>query len=72
MRGTTQRYIYFMGTTTVSDILKIQFKGLFTPSESGSEGGRNQRTSTKDKRINGKHQRKFSLSLLLSPGLNTA
>ena len=38
-------------------------KGLFTPSESGSE-------SEKDQRINDKHQRNFSLPLPLYLGVN--
>ena len=41
-------------------------KGLFTVRESGSESEIDQRTSEKDQSINGKHQRNFSLSHLLS------
>ena len=47
----------------------ISCKGLFTPSESRSESEKDQRTRKNDQRINGKHQRKFSLSHWL--GLNT-
>ena len=39
-------------------------KGLFTPRESERESEKDQRTIGKDKKkINGKHQRKFSRSL---------
>ena len=47
-------------------------KGLPTPSESECESEKDERTIGRDQRTNGKHQRKFSLSLSLSLGLNTA
>ena len=47
-------------------------KGLVTPRESGSESEKDQRTSEKDQKINGKLQRNFSLSRSLSFGLNIA
>ena len=44
-------------------------KGLFTPSEYGTESDKDQTTSKTDQRINDKHQRKFSLSLRVNGAL---
>ena len=46
-------------------------KGLITPNESGSESDEDQ-TSEMYQKINGKHQRKFLLSLSLWLDVNTA
>ena len=48
----------------------LWFKGLFTPSESESLSENDQRTIKKDQRISDNHQRKCSLSLSLSLGVN--
>ena len=49
---------------------ETMYKGPFTPSESGSESEKNQRTSRKDQAISDKQN--FSLSRSLSASLNTA
>ena len=49
---------------------ETMYKGLFTPSESGSESEKDQRTSGKNQTISDKQN--FSLSRSLSAGLNTA
>ena len=54
---------YFISSETM-------YKGLFTPSESGSESEKDQRTSGKDQVVSDK--RNFSLSRSLSVDLNTA
>ena len=54
---------YFISSETM-------YKGLFTPSESGSESEKDKRTSGKDQAISDKQN--FSLSCSLSVGLNTA
>ena len=57
--------IYFRSHTLH---IKVNSKGLFTPSESEKD----KRTSQKHQRINGKHQKNCSLSHSLSFCLNTA
>ena len=52
-----------------SDLLSYT-KDLFTPSESGSESEKDQRTTKKDQRINDKPQSKCLLSLLFSLAVN--
>ena len=52
-----------------SDLLSYT-KDLFTPSESGRESEKDQRTTKKDQRINDKPQSKCSLSLLFSLAVN--
>ena len=48
----------------------ISCKDLFTPSEIGSEGEKDQRTGKRDQRINDKNQRKLSRSFLLLRGVS--
>ena len=64
----TKICVYLLSIDTENVTSYIFGGGLFTPSKSGSDGEKDERTSEKDQRIKGKHQRKVSLSL----GLNTA
>ena len=67
-----ENYIRNNYTKYTSHLSQQMYKGIFTPIESKSESINDERTSEKDQRLNGKHQRKLSLSYSLLRGLNTA